>query len=186
MLLYTGPTITVIALLLGAFFLSLKTTGDLNERVTRRRADWAGSAAAVTVGFVIWSHATLGGGFVPNPLDALAVLAVIAAAWAAEAGYQGWTFAAAVPGHGERDGLLDRRLGLRVLDQHGLQPHHRQLAAGSRFPAGDDRGGRRVFSSVLVYQGWTFHVFRARLRSPGSSTTSDQTGPTPQSAQVET
>ena len=42
------------------------------------------------------------------------------------------------------------------------------------------------FPLVLLYQGWSFYVFRARLQSPGSSTTSDQTGLTPQSAQAET
>jgi cytochrome d ubiquinol oxidase subunit II len=42
------------------------------------------------------------------------------------------------------------------------------------------------FPLVLVYQGWTFHVFKARLQSPPSPATSDRSGPTRQSAQVET
>ena len=50
----------------------------------------------------------------PNPLDALAVLAVIAAAWAAEAGYQGWTFAAASLGMASVMGSLLFDLAPRV------------------------------------------------------------------------
>ena len=52
-----------------------------------------GWVAAVLVWvFVTWSHLGLGRGFVPNPLDALAVIAV---AWLAVTKEEGWAFTAA-------------------------------------------------------------------------------------------
>ena len=42
------------------------------------------------------------------------------------------------------------------------------------------------FPLVLVYQGWSFHVFRARLQSPPSPATSDRTRTNAPAAQVET
>jgi cytochrome d ubiquinol oxidase subunit II len=187
--LYAGLTITVIALLLGASFLSLKTTGELNERVTRLAGRLGWLAAAVTIGFVIWSHATLGGGFVPNPLDALAVLAVIAAAWAAEAGYQGWTFAAASLGMASVMGSLLFDLAPRVFVSSTNTAYNLTIAnsaAGSYSLQVMTVVAAVFFPLVLVYQGWTFHVFKARLQSPPSPATSDRSGPTRQSAQVET
>ena len=188
--LYTGLTITVIALLLGASFLSLKTTGDLNERVTRLAGRLGWLAAAVTIGFVIWSHATLGGGFVPNPLDALAVLAVIAAAWAAEAGYQGWTFAAASLGMASVMGSLFFDLQPRVFVSTTNAAYNLTIsnsASGSYSLQVMTVVAAIFFPLVLAYQGWTFHVFKARLQSPPGSSHLGPEGPTPPSRpQVET
>ena len=47
-----------------------------------------------------------------------------------------------------------------------LQPDRQQLRVGLLRPEGDD--DRRVifFPLVLAYQGWSFHVFRARVKAP--------------------
>jgi cytochrome d ubiquinol oxidase subunit II len=187
--LYTGLTVTVIALLLGAAFLSLKTTGALNERVTRLAGHLGWLAAVVTIGFVIWSHATLGGGFVPNPLDALAVLAVVGAAWAAEAGYQGWTFAAASLGMASVMGSLFFDLAPRVFVSTTNSAYNLTIsnsASGSYSLQVMTVVAAIFFPLVLAYQGWTFHVFKARLQSPSVSAPEEGTAATPEVAPVET
>jgi cytochrome d ubiquinol oxidase subunit II len=169
--------------------LSLKTTGDLNERVTRLAGRLGWLAAGVTIGFVVWSHATLGGGFVPNPLDALAVLSVIAAAWAAEAGYQGWTFAAASLGMAGVMGSLLFDLAPRVFVSSTNTADNLTIAnsaAGSYSLQVMTVVAAVFFPLVLAYQGWTFHVFRARLQSPPDTATSEGDETTPRPAPVET
>ena len=81
--LWTGVTLTVLSLLSGATYLALKTTGDLHQRALNFATVIGVVAVIVTFGFMTWVHVGLSTGFVPEPLEALALLAVIVAAWAA-------------------------------------------------------------------------------------------------------
>src|SRR5580692_6978692 len=91
--LWTGLTLVVLSLLLGATFLMLKTTGELHARAQKTAAAVGLLAVVVTFGFMTWIHVGLGTGFVPRPLEAFALLAVIGAAWAAREKAEGWAFA---------------------------------------------------------------------------------------------
>jgi cytochrome d ubiquinol oxidase subunit II len=167
--LFTGLTLTVLSLLLGATFLTLKTDGDLRTRckfLAGRPIGWL--AMAVTVGFVIWSHATLGGGFVPNPLDALAVVAVIGAAWAAEYGREGLSFGSAAVSIAAVVGSLFLDLAPRVMVSSTSAAYSLTISNSA-----SNSYSLQVmtvvtvifFPLVLLYQAWNFHVFRARLTS---------------------
>ena len=117
-----------------------------------------------------WIHVGLGTGFVPKPIEALALLAVIGAAWAAQAKAEGWAFTAAAIGMAGDGGCALQRA---VPPRHGLE-HQRRLQP-------HDRRTRRVpsytlkvmtvvavvfFPIVLIYQAWGYHVFRKRLSVP--------------------
>src|SRR4029077_6865825 len=92
--LFTGVTLVLVCLLHGATFLGLKTTGDMRERswlLARRVAPFTGAAV---VAFVIWTHVTSSTTFFLNPVELLAVLAVIAAVWLVYDHRDGFAFAA--------------------------------------------------------------------------------------------
>ncbi len=95
--LYTGLTFTALSLFLGAAYLTLKTEGELHDRVARLSGRLGWVAALITFGWLTWIHVGLGAGFVPNPLEALALVAVVGAALLAEAHAEGWAFAAELP-----------------------------------------------------------------------------------------
>ena len=167
--LFTGLTLTVLSLLVGATFLTLKTDGDLRARCKRLAGRWIGwLAIAVTVGFVIWSHATLGGGFVPNPLDALAVVAVVGAAGAAEYGHEGLSFGAAATAIAAVVGSLFLDLSPRVMvsSTHAAYDLTISNSASNSYSLQVMTVVTAItFPLVLLYQAWNFHVFRARLTS---------------------
>ncbi len=187
--LYTGLTVTVICLLLGSAFLTLKTTGDLHDRVARLSGRLGWVAAVFTIGFVIWSHATLGGGFVPNPLDALAIVAVIAAAWSAEAGHQGWAFAAGSVGMASVIGSLFFDLAPRVMVSSTSSAYNLTIsnsASGSYSLQVMTVVAAIFFPLVLLYQGWNFHVFRARLVAPAAPSAPNEAASDQTAAPIET
>ena len=64
----TGVTMLALCLLHGATFLMLKTTGDVHAaaRGFARRVAWP--AAAIVLGFVIWTHVISGHGVLLTPL----------------------------------------------------------------------------------------------------------------------
>lgn len=84
----------MLCVFLGATYLSLKTT--VRSTTGCRLSGRIGWVAAILIWvFVTWGHLGLGRGFVPNPLDASAVMAAVAAAWLAESRQEGWAFTAA-------------------------------------------------------------------------------------------
>jgi cytochrome d ubiquinol oxidase subunit II len=164
--LYTGITLTMIALLLGATFLALKTEGDLRLRSQHLASRLGWVVAVIVIGFVVWSHATLGDGFVPDPLDALAIVAIIGAALAAEAKKDGQAFAAAAVGIGSVVGGIFLDLAPRVMVSSTNAAYNLTIS-NSASPSYSLQVMTVVavifFPMVLIYQGWNFHVFRARL-----------------------
>ena len=92
--LYTGITLTILCLFLGATYLGLKTTADLRERTTRLSYRLGWLATAAVIGWVLWSHLGLHEGFLPQPIDVVAMLAVLAGTWFAESRSEGPAFAA--------------------------------------------------------------------------------------------
>jgi len=171
--LYTGVTMLVLTLLMGATYLSLKTVGDLHDRVVRLSGVIGWIAAVLVWGFVTWTHLGLGSGFVPNPLEVLAVLAVIASAWLANVKLEGWAFTAAAVGIASTLGSLVLELYPRVMVSTTSHAYNLTVA-NSASPSYTLRVMTVVavifFPVVLVYQGWTYHVFRGRLSAPRAGT----------------
>jgi cytochrome d ubiquinol oxidase subunit II len=156
-------------LLLGATFLMLKTTGELHARAQKTAAAVGPVAIVVTFGFMTWIHVGLGTGFVPKPLEAFALLAVIGAAWAAREKAEGWAFLGAVLGIGGSVGSLFTELYPRVMVS-STNAAYTLTIHGAASPTYSLRVMTVVAAifvpAVLVYQAWSYKVFRHRLAMP--------------------
>src|SRR5215469_12069960 len=60
--LWTGLTLTVLSLLMGATYLTLKTTGDIHARAQRAASGIGAVAVIVSFGFFTWIHVGLSTG----------------------------------------------------------------------------------------------------------------------------
>ncbi len=178
--LYTGLTLLVLSLLLGATYLTLKMDGDLRRRAARVSSGVGWLAAVITFGWLTWSHVGLGLGFVPNPIDALALVAVAAAALFAEAGSEGWSFASAAVAIGSVVGSIFFDLFPRVMVSTTNSAYNLTVS-NSASPSYTLKVmtvvSVVVFPLVLLYQGWSLYIFRRRLSatpdSPAPATDGD-------------
>jgi cytochrome bd-type quinol oxidase subunit 2 len=164
--LYTGLTLTVVSLFLGATYLTLKTDGALHQRCARLSGRLGWPAAAITFGWLTWSHVGLSVGFVPNPIDALAFIAIVAAAWLAETRAQGWAFAAAALAIASVVASIFFDLFPRVM-LSSTNTSYNLTIANSASPSYTLTVMTVVaaifFPLVLAYQSWSLWVFRKRL-----------------------
>ena len=154
---------------MGATYLTLKTTGELHERAQRASAAIGAVAIVVTFGFMTWIHVGLSTGFVPKPIEALGLMAVIGAAWAAQAKAEGWAFTAAAIGMAGTVGALFSELYPRVMISSTNAAYNLTIA-NTASPSYTLKVMTVVavifFPVVLVYQAWGYHVFRRRLAVP--------------------
>jgi cytochrome d ubiquinol oxidase subunit II len=99
----------------------------------------------------------------------LAVLAVIASAWLANVKSDGWAFASAAVGVVGVVGSLLAELYPRVMVSTTSAAYNLTVA-NTASPSYTLKVMTVVavifFPVVLVYQGWSYHVFRARLSAP--------------------
>ena len=169
--LYTGLTLTVLSLFLGSTYLSLKTVGELHDRVVRWSVRLGWVAATVTFGWLTWMHVGLSEGFVPKPVDALALVAVVGAALLAESRAEGWAFGAAALAIGSVVGSIFFNLFPNVMVS-STNVSYSLTVANSSSPAYTLKVMTVVavvfFPIVLLYQGWSLWTFRNRLAAPPS------------------
>ena len=172
--LYTGVTLTVLSLFLGATYLTLKTDGELHHRCARLSGLLGWPAALVAFGWLTWSHVGLSLGFVPNPIDALALIAIVAAAWLAESRSQGWAFTAAAIAIASIVASIFFDLFPRVMVS-STNASYNLTIANSASPSYTLTVMTVVAAIampiVLAYQAWSLWVFRKRLISPSSQAT---------------
>jgi cytochrome bd ubiquinol oxidase subunit II len=121
----------------------------------------------------------LGAGFVPNPLEALALVAVIGAALFAESRSEGWAFAAAATAIGSVVGSIFFELLPRVMVSSTNKAYNLTVA-NSASPSYTLKVMTVVavilFPLVLAYQGWSLYVFRKRIAKPtGDGNATDTT-----------
>jgi cytochrome d ubiquinol oxidase subunit II len=176
--LWTGVTLLGLCLLHGATFLKLRTTGALRARARAAARPLGWVAIALVVGFVIWTRSAVGHTQVPNPVEVLAVIAVAFAARLALGEHDGWAFSASAV-------AIAATVGSLFVD---LYPHVMVSSTSAAYDltvanAAAGHYGLVVMSIVtalfmplvLLYQGWSFYVFRARVsaeaprRSPDSA-----------------
>jgi cytochrome d ubiquinol oxidase subunit II len=182
--LWTGLTLTVLSVLMGATYLTLKTTGELHERARRAAAGIGGVAVLVSFGFMTWIHVGLSTGFVPEPLEAFALMAIIAAAWLAHERADGWAFLAAAVGIGGTVGSLFTELFPRVMISSTNTAYN--LTVGNTASPPYTLKVMTVIvlismPAVVAYQAWSYHIFRARLSAPKVGGDENTGRPTPTS-----
>lgn len=167
--LYTGLTVTVLCLFLGAAYLTLKTEGELHDRASRLSGRLGWLAALITFGWLTWIHVGLGVGVVPNPIEALALAAVVGAALFAESRSEGWAFASAATAIASVVGSIFFELFPRVMVS-STNAAYNLTVANSSSPSYTLKVMTVVavvlFPVVLVYQGWSLYTFRKRIVGP--------------------
>jgi cytochrome bd ubiquinol oxidase subunit II len=171
--LWCGLTLLSLSLLMGATYLTLKTTGAVHDRVARVSKPIGVLAVVTGFGQLTWTHVGLGKGFLPNVLEVTAMLAIIAAALlAGSSDHEGWTFVTAAVGMGATVGSIFVELYPNVMVSSTNHAYNLTVA-GTASPSYTLTVMTVVavifFPVVLLYQGWSLHVFRKRLASPTSS-----------------
>jgi cytochrome d ubiquinol oxidase subunit II len=163
---FTGVTLVLICALHGATFLSLKTTGDMHERSRHLARRIAPVTTAVVIGFAIWTHVAHSDTFFLNPVELLAILAVLAALWLVYDGRDGFSFAATTVTIASCivaifTGLYPNVMVSSTSAANNLTAYN---TASPSYPL-------KVMSVVaiillpvvLIYQAWTYYVFRRRV-----------------------
>jgi len=163
---FTGVTLVLICLLHGATFLSLKTTDDMHQRsqVIARRV--APVTAAAVIAFIIWTHVIAGRGFFLNVIELVAILAVLSAVWLVLEHRDGFAFTATTITVASCIVTLFVDLYPNVMvsstnPAYSLTVHN---TASAPYSLKAMTVVVIVFLPlVLVYQAWTYYVFRRRV-----------------------
>jgi cytochrome d ubiquinol oxidase subunit II len=168
---FAGLTAVLLFAFHGATFLTLKTRGDLLDRARRASRRLSIPAALATIAFLAWTVAVAVDRndkdvFPPVLPAALGIVALVAAVGLAFAGRSGWTFAMTGLGAVLFVATLFVSLYPRVmvsspdfgnsLTVESASSSHYALAVMSVFAL-------VCAPVVLLYQAWTYHVFRGRL-----------------------
>jgi cytochrome d ubiquinol oxidase subunit II len=163
--LWTGVTLVAVSLLHGATFLALKTNGVVRERsrAAARALSWP--AIGAVLGFVIWTRAVVG----PRaslPLEALVMIAVLGAAYLAHTRAEGWAFAATAVTMATILVSLFASLYPNVMVSSTNAAYNLTVSnsASGHYALTVMTVAAVLFTPlVLLYQGWSYHVFRARV-----------------------
>jgi cytochrome d ubiquinol oxidase subunit II len=156
----TGLTLLALSALHGATFLALKTTGPVRERARALGVPLAEAAAVLTLVLVVWK---------PGVLGTLAVIAVVAAALLLRSGREGWAFTASAFAMAATVAALFVHLQPDVLVSSTKSTYDLTIAnaaSGSYALKVMTVAAAVFFPLVLAYQGWSYHVFRARVGAP--------------------
>ena len=164
--LFTGLTILVLCLVHGSTFLALKTEDDLRERASRWAAVLAPVAAVLLAVWVVWTHASQDKGFLPNPIEASTVLAIIAVAWLASERAEGWAFAGTAVALAGMIGSIFVNLYPRVMVSSTNETYSLTVsntASGSYALKVLTVVAVILLPVVVGYQIWSYHIFYRRV-----------------------
>jgi len=149
----------------GAYFLHLRTTGDLSGRARALGLRLGAVTAVPALAFLIWTQVAFGDG-VTLALIVIAVLALVAGLALDYTGRGGWAFAATALTIALASAALFAALWPNVLPSTGDAANsltHANAAATDK-TLGIMTWAAAVFLPiVLLYQGWTYWVFRQRV-----------------------
>jgi cytochrome d ubiquinol oxidase subunit II len=163
---FTGVTLVLVCALHGATFLCLKTTDDMRQRsglLARRVAPFT---AAAVVGFVIWTHVIHTTAFFLNPVELLAVLAVLTAVWLVYDNRPGFAFAATTVTIASCivaifTGLYPNVMVSTTNAAYNLTVHN--TASANYTLKVMTVIAVVILPVVLAYQTWSYYVFRKRV-----------------------
>jgi cytochrome bd ubiquinol oxidase subunit II len=160
-----GVAFTALFVAHGAIFLALKTTGELRERANRMASVTGLVAAGLVVAFLAWAHGLRGDTW-SVAVAGLAAVALVAGLVASRVGREGWAFAgtalaialgvtslfvAMFPN--VMPSTLDPAWSLTVTNANS-SPYTLKLLTVIA----------AIFTPlVMLYQGWTYWVFRQRV-----------------------
>ena len=168
----TGVTLLVLCLLQGATFLALRTTDEIRDRARTAGRVIGGVAIVVNLAWVVWTLVVIGGGTVPQPTQIFGLIAVIFAAVLAATNSDGWAFAASGFGIAAAIGQIFISLYPNVMVSSTNAAYNLTVnnsAAGHYALVVMTIVAVIFLPIVLLYQGWSFHVFRRRITAPPAS-----------------
>ncbi|MGW3655947.1 cytochrome d ubiquinol oxidase subunit II [Streptomyces sp. NPDC005151] len=149
----------------GAVFAGLKTVGDIRERARRLALKLGLVTAVLALGFLIWTQVDHGDGWSLLALI-IAVMALVGAIGAVAAGREGWSFALSGLTITAAVAMLFLALFPNVMPSSLNDAWSLTVTNASSTPytlkimtwcAGI------ATPVVLIYQGWTYWVFRKRI-----------------------
>jgi cytochrome d ubiquinol oxidase subunit II len=164
--LFTGVTVVLVCLLHGATFLVLKTAGEVRERALRAARRVAPVTAVAVLGFAVWTLTMVDKGLLASLPEVVAVLAAVAAVWLVGRGRDVLPFVATAV-----------TVAMVVVSIFvGLYPRVMVSTLGAATDLTVTNTASSSYSLrvmtvvavvflpvVLVYQGWTYYVFRRRI-----------------------
>jgi cytochrome bd ubiquinol oxidase subunit II len=163
---FVGLTLVAICLLHGAIYIGMKTTGEVRFRADRFARRIAPVTAAFVLAFIGWTHVTASRGGFLNPVELLAALAILAAWALAGDRREGWAFTATTI-----------TIALCIISLFvDLYPDVMVSSTNRAFSLTAHNSASPPYSLkvmtfvaliflpvVLLYQGWTYYVFRRRI-----------------------
>ncbi len=182
---WVGITLLSLTLLHGSTFLTLRTTGVVYERARRLAMPFALIAIVTVSVFTIWTQVLSDQGDIPGPLQAIPVIAIVAAAWAVRDRHDGWAFTATAIAIALSVISIFIDLYPNVMVSSTSSDNNLTVssaASGNYALKVMTVVALLVTPVVLAYQIWNFYVFRHRIASPKVS--SEQ--PSPEVATQET
>lgn len=159
----------MLCLLHGATFLALKSTGTVRERSTRLAGRIVWPALLLVVAYAVWTVSISDGGPVRVLAAAVPAVAVIGAAILIRAGREGGSFAATAVAIGGTVAALFANLYPNVMVSSTATANNLTVAGTA---SGDYAlkvmtvVAAVMLPVVLLYQGWSYWVFRARVTTP--------------------
>jgi cytochrome d ubiquinol oxidase subunit II len=180
---WVGITLLSLTLLHGSTFLALRTTGIVHDRARKLTMPFALVAIVTVVVFTIWTQVLSDHGDIPGPLQAIPVIAIVAAAWAVRDRHDGWAFTATAIAIALTIVSIFVDLYPNVMVSSTSEANNLTVssaASGNYALKIMTIVAVVIFPIVLAYQLWNFHVFRQRIASPPAPS------PTPQAAQETT
>jgi cytochrome bd ubiquinol oxidase subunit II len=164
--LFTGVTVVLVCLLHGATFLVLKTAGEVRERALRAARRVAPVTAVAVLGFAVWTLTMVDKGLLASLPEVVAVLAAVAAVWLVGRGRDVLPFVATAV-----------TVAMVVVSIFvGLYPRVMVSTLGAATDLTVTNTASSSYSLrvmtvvavvflpvVLVYQAWTYYVFRRRI-----------------------
>ena len=170
-----GVTTLVIFLLHGAVFTSLKTTDSMSERASALAQVLAPIATAALLAFLVWTyvnaHNAHDTGLVPPFVPILGIVSVAVVEWLLRERLHGWAFVANAVGIVCLVATIFLNLYPRVMVSSTAKAYDLTIAnaASAPYTLKVMTIVALVFTPVvLAYQGWSYWVFRARVRRPAS------------------
>jgi cytochrome d ubiquinol oxidase subunit II len=157
-------------LLHGSVFLALRTTGELEQRARRTAQLLAPVATAMLLAFLAWTYANAVSahdkGIVPGVVPIASIAALAAVGWLVRSRLVGFAFAATTLSIAFVTATIFLNLYPRVLVSSTAAADSLTIftTSSSHYTLTVLSIVALLFTPVvLVYQGWTYWVFRARL-----------------------
>jgi cytochrome d ubiquinol oxidase subunit II len=161
-----AATFGAVFVLHGAVFVALKTTGEVRDRANALASRFGPVAVALLLGFLAWMLIGVRRDPVAAGLGIAAAVAAVAALGANRRRREGWAFAGTAAAIGLTVVALFTALYPAVLPSTADPAGTLTVAnaAASAYPLKVMTVVAGVFLPlVLLYQGWTYWVFRRRL-----------------------